>query len=558
MSAEAQLSDFLYARTSTRGERTGSWRFLAPVYIEAVPPCSGACPAGTDVRGWLKEVVDAGVPEAARFYIQENPLPAITGRVCHHPCESVCSRAENDGAVAIQDVERALGDEILRTGYGRPAFADRDERVAVVGSGPAGLSAAYYLRALGYGVTVFEAAPVLGGMLRVGIPAYRMPREILARQIERLAEFGVEFRVNAPVDLQRFAGLEAFAAVFVATGLHAPNPLRIAGEEEAESAVSFLRAVALGEAREVGERVVVIGGGEVALDCARTSLRLGARDVTVASIEPDGRLRASEAEIREARVEGVHFQDRVLPEHIENHDGLRTVYFSRVRMPEGGFRRIEELTVLARGAAVMKADTVIFAIGQRPAAPIEAGEGRVLLGGDADGGEQTVARAIGSGKLGAMRIHARLAGLAEPGAAKGARVSWVDFRAGRETNVRPLPKVNDVYFAQAPRPEEGGPTRAARTSWTDWRATLSAARALEAAERCYHCGSCTECDNCLSFCPDTAIHKRERGFGYDIDYDHCKGCGVCVQECPRGSMLMVADGDVPPVVGLGGCTRTAA
>ncbi len=308
--------------TSTSVNRTGSWKYIRPQHSDGVAPCNARCPTGVDVEGYMNLLRQDRVPEAIDLLLRENPMPAITGRVCHHPCESGCNRAHLDEAVGVHLVERELGDRIL-SGRIPKLSQTRDERIAVIGSGPAGLACAWHLARLGYGVTVLEAAAEAGGMLRQGIPAYRLPRLVLDCQIEWFRQAGIDIRCGIDVHgAQRDALLAAYDAVFVATGAHRSRPLGLAGEAAPNviAGLDFLQAVNRGERTFIGRNVVVIGGGNTAMDCARTALRLGASPVVVYR-RTRAEMPAIAAEVEEAVREGVQFELLAAPRALHAHDG---------------------------------------------------------------------------------------------------------------------------------------------------------------------------------------------------------------------------------------------
>jgi NADPH-dependent glutamate synthase beta subunit-like oxidoreductase len=295
--------------TSTLDNRTGSWKYIRPMYRDGVAPCNQACPAGVDVEGYLNLLRQDRIDEALDLLLRENPMPAVTGRVCHHPCEIGCNRQHFDEAVAVHSIERAMGDEILsRSHPGAPARS-RDERIAIVGAGPAGLAAAYHLARLGYAVTVYDEADEAGGMLRQGIPAYRLPREVLDRQIERYEAMGIELRTGVRLEGPGARDeLSGYDAVFLATGAHRGRPLGVPGEDGPGviPGLEFLKAVNRGERPDLGHRVAVIGGGNTAMDCARTALRLGSEPFVVYRRTRD-EMPAIPQEVEEAMAEGIEF-----------------------------------------------------------------------------------------------------------------------------------------------------------------------------------------------------------------------------------------------------------
>jgi NADPH-dependent glutamate synthase beta subunit-like oxidoreductase len=521
------------------------------------------------------------VEEACTLLLRENPMPAVTGRVCHHPCESSCNRCSFDEAVAIHAIERQLGDLMLEVPPRQAAAAPRG-LVAVVGSGPAGLACAYHAARLGYAVTVYEAADLAGGMLRYGIPEYRLPRDLLDRQIEWIKGHGVKIdcgvRVGADVTWSNLLG--AFDAIFVALGAQRSRELGIPGEglPGVEPGLQFLNAVNAGERPAVGRRVVVVGGGNTAMDCARTALRLGAT-VTVLYRRTRAEMPAIPEEVEEAEREGVRFLFLAAPVRLHSSNG-------RVDAMDCQHMRLGEPDASGRRAPVpiegdrftIPADTVLSAIGEvaqlaelpieveRAAAGLVTDEwgattrAAVFAGGDVTQGPRTVADAIGMGKRAAIAIDRYLEGV-EGGEREPEVVSAAALRLGPKGNVsitrwrgddpvaRTAP-VNEVvsyeslnvrHFTHDRRETEAHLGAAeSRRSFSEVNMGLSREAALEEARRCFNCGVCNRCDICLVFCPDVAI-ARENG-GYRLALDYCKGCGICAAECPRGAITMTRDG----------------
>jgi NADPH-dependent glutamate synthase beta subunit-like oxidoreductase/Pyruvate/2-oxoacid:ferredoxin oxidoreductase delta subunit len=566
------------SRTSTRENRTGSWKYIRPQYRDGVAPCNARCPTGVDVEGYMNLLRQGRREDAVDLLLRENPIPAITGRVCHHPCESACNRAHFDEAVAVHAVERTLGDEVLRT---LPAAAPRSrpETVAIVGSGPAGLACAYHLVRLGYGVRVFDDAAEAGGMLRQGIPAYRLPRAVLDRQIEWLSALGVEFRCGVRVDgLHARALLEDCAALFLATGAHRDRPLGVPGEDGpgVRPGLEFLKAVNRGERPVPGERVVVVGGGNTAMDCARTALRLGAR-ATVLYRRTRAEMPAIPAEIEEAAREGVNFVFLAAPgAFVHQHGRLVGVVCALMELGEPDASGRRRPVVVPGGEFTLPADTVLTAVGEEIDAdavphgvPVFDGAvltdalgnteaGGVFAGGDVAGASRTVADALGSGKAAAIGIDRYLSWMAGDEVRRAAvdELRWADgslsmSRWRADDPVQRRYPANDVvtaqalnfaHFAHAPRAADAvAPTNGGGYDFGEVNLGLALDDALAEAGRCCNCGVCNDCELCLIFCPDAAITRSDGG-GFDIDLSYCKGCGVCAYECPRGALVMTREG----------------
>jgi NADPH-dependent glutamate synthase beta subunit-like oxidoreductase/Pyruvate/2-oxoacid:ferredoxin oxidoreductase delta subunit len=566
------------SRTTTEVNPTGSWKYIRPRYEDRVAPCNANCPVGIDIEGYLYLLGQGRTEEAAALLLEENPMPAVTGRVCHHPCEDGCNRANLDEPVAIHSVERRLGDIALASPP--PAAPDqlRDERVAVIGSGPAGLACAYHLARLGHRVTVFEAAPEAGGMLRLGIPEYRLPRAILDRQIDRIAALGVEIRCSTAIgrDIE-WSELDEFDAVFAAPGAHVGKDARIESSNDAptiRAGLEFLKEVNAGARPALGDHVIVVGGGNTAMDCARSALRLGSV-VTVLYRRTPLEMPAIPQEVKEAKLEGVGFQFLATPAAARTEDGrLLGIECQRMELgpPDDSGRR--RPVPVEDGRFSMIADFVLTAIGEdcdlaflphgveisggvaKVDELCESTTARVFVGGDAADLPRSVADALGSGKRAALGIDQWLrerAGEA-PAAldiaalrfgASGnisiARQRGTDplHRAAPVNEVVEFDAMNPAHFEPAARNEDhfhsAGDLSA---SFGEVNFGLSDREMRAEVERCMNCGVCNRCELCLIFCPDMAIHRREDGEGFEIDLRYCKGCGLCAAECPRGAMAM--------------------
>jgi len=417
------------SRISTRVNKTGSWKYIRPIYRDRVAPCNEACPVGIDIEGYMNLLRQDRVEEARELLLRENPLPGITGRVCYRPCESSCNRAQLDGAVSIRSVERSLGDEADAEPLSDPLVPKRAETVAVVGSGPAGLACAFHLVRLGYAVTIYEADPEPGGVLRYGIPAYRLPRGVLAREIERIRALGVEFRCGERLGRDReWSELDRYDAVFLGVGAQKDRAMGIDGEHAAgvRSGLDFLREVAVGGRPEIGPTVIVVGGGNTAMDCARTARRLGSEPIVMYR-RTRAEMPAIEEEIAQAEREGIRFQMLASPTRVHA-EGGRLVGLECVSMRLGeadasGRRR--PLPVKG-GHFYIMADSLLIAIGEEPEATSVPGhlkrEGdlvevdgfgqtsraRWFAGGDVVDEPRTVAHALGAGKRAAIGIDRSL------------------------------------------------------------------------------------------------------------------------------------------------------
>ncbi|MFW5951085.1 MAG: NAD(P)-binding protein [Gemmatimonadota bacterium] len=562
--------------TTTMENRTGSWKYIRPMYRDGVAPCNQACPAGVDVEGYLNLLRQERIDEALDLLLRENPMPAVTGRVCHHPCEIGCNRKDFDEAVAVHAIERAMGDEILSRDHPAGAERTRDERVAIVGAGPAGLAAAYHLARLGYGVTVFDEAEEAGGMLRQGIPVYRLPREVLDRQIERYESMGIEIRTGVRLEGEKANEvLDEYDAVFLATGAHRGRPLGVPGEDGPGviPGLEFLKAVNRGERPDIGHRVAVIGGGNTAMDCARTALRMGSEPIVVYRRTRD-QMPAIPQEVEEAMGEGIEFVFLATPQAFEHQDNrLVAMHVTRMELGEPDESGRRRPVPIQDEGFIIPVDTVLTAIGEQTeleALPTEleskwgsvvvdrlgaTGTAAIFAGGDLAGEERTVADALGSGKRAAIGIHRHLRqaagediGPSDPdafrwGAGNISMARWQGADPVRRTE--PTNDVVDIESLQTAHYQHverhGDRSRNGPMSWGEVNLGIDFQQAIAEAKRCFNCGVCNDCELCLIFCPDNAIRRKPEG-GFEIDLDYCKGCGLCAEECPRGAIVMTREG----------------
>jgi NADPH-dependent glutamate synthase beta subunit-like oxidoreductase len=528
---------------TSRANKTGSWRTERAVYTNRMPPCNDACPAGENVQAWLYEAEagGAGYERAWRAIMEDNPFPAVMGRVCYHPCETACNRGQLDEAVGINSVERFVGDEAIRQGWTVSVEAPPSgKEVLVVGAGPSGLSAAYHLALRGHAVTIKEAGPMAGGMMRFGIPRYRLSRDVLDAEVQRILDLGVTLELDTRVsDLD--AVRQDYDAVFLAVGAQLGRRAYIPAGSAAHvlDAVSMLRDLEAGEKPLLGRRVAVYGGGNTAMDAARTARRLGASEAIVVYRRTQDRMPAHESELREAEDEGVLFKWLTT---IKQVDSGRLVV-ERMELDESGFPQptgeVEELD----------ADSLVLALGQEtdltlldgvPGLVVEDGVvavrgdmmtgcSGVFAGGDMVPFERSVTVAVGHGKRAARHIDAWLSDMVPEPVARPALATF--------------DTLNTWYYSDAPRAHRPVLDRARRESSFD-EVVLGhdETTALMEARRCLSCGNCFECDNCYGVCPDNAVIKLdEPGGRYLIDLDYCKGCGLCVAECPSGAIQMVPE-----------------
>ena len=529
---------------SSLQNHTGSWRTERPVYVDRLPPCNNACPAGENIQKWLFEAEGGDYAAAWQGLMEDNPLPAVMGRVCYHTCETACNRAELDAAVSIHAVERFLGDYAIREGL-MPAFEAEPsgKRVLVVGAGPSGLSAAYHLTRLGHAVTIREAGPMAGGMMRFGIPKYRLPREVLDAEIARIFAMGVTLELDSKVeDIEAAFAEDGFDAVFVAVGAHLARRTAIPAHAAGRilDAVSFLRDMELGtEPPRLGRRVIVYGGGNTAMDVARTARRLGAEEAMIVYRRTREQMPAHDFEAREAEEEGVliHWLRTIkaIDETTFTVEKMRIDEEGRPQ-PTGEFETLEADTlVLALGQDVdtsflervpgvtIAKDGVVAVDGQ-----MMTGRAGLFAGGDMVPSERTVTVGVGHGKKAARNIDAWLRGGRYE---KPAKPELASFR-----------NLNTWYYDDAPPRVQGQLDLLRRqTGFEEVERGLTETNALFEARRCLSCGNCFECDNCYGVCPDNAVIKLGPGKRFRIDLDYCKGCGICAAECPCGAIKMVPE-----------------
>jgi NADPH-dependent glutamate synthase beta subunit-like oxidoreductase len=512
--------------------KTGSWRYLRPIYVEKLAPCRQTCPAGTDLPRVLRLITEKKFLEAYQLIRKHNPLPAVTGRVCYHPCETHCSRAPIDGCIPVQALERFVSEKGLEEASVAPVPESQSGRIAIIGSGPAGLTCAYFLVQEGFHVTILEAEKELGGMLRLGIPPYRLPRVILDREIESIIALGVKVRTNCRVgkDISFESLRDEYDAIFVASGAHRSRSIHLDG---AISGLSFLRSVNSGGLKEIGERVIVIGGGNTAIDAARVALRLGAKPVVVYRRSRQ-EMPATDEEIEAAEEEGVDFRYLAAPDSIKKKNGRMEIQFQGMKLgdpDESGRRRP---VPIPDSGFVLEADTMIEAIGEQPDLSFLSASQEdlhVVIGGDARSGSSTVVNAIASGKQAAASIMQYLQTTGDALSVSPLELSQLITPAD----------VKLGYFTAQERaviPKKSAEGRV--NNFQEVVGTFSESQAVREAGRCISCGVCNNCDSCWQFCPEAAITRVDGG--YEIDLDFCKGCGICAQECPRGVVSLVEEG----------------
>ncbi len=530
-----------HTQSPPTGLKTGSWRTQLPRYIDALAPCNAFCPAGNDVVTFVQTLLNEGEEAAARVLGNTQPLASVCGRVCPAPCMIGCSRTNYDGAVNIRALERWIGDRapVLKK---KDVPPKQQRRVAIVGSGPAGLAAAYELARSGHQVMIYEGERRLGGVLRTGIPSYRLPRDVLDREINAIIALGVQARFGEFLDRDAIRALGAsYDAVILAAGFGRPMHLDVPGLEleGVEDGTRFLHRVNLEGGRAVSGHVVVLGGGNTAMDCARSALRSGASRVTVAYRRTRSEMPAIIEEIEESEREGVEFLFQRAPVAMHGGGRVSALELAEVEMgppDESGRRR----PVVTDRTSLVECDHVLLALGQSAdprLLPAEAtvADGRVHIAGEATNlfvagdyatGEGTVAHAIGDGRRAVGRALAAL----------GEEVHV--FMRPKKVSAVPIQNVRMDYFApRLAATESHVPVETRIRTFAETNLGLADPRE---AERCFSCGTCTHCDTCLVYCPEGIIDRvvKAGADGYEVDLDFCKGCGICVTECPRGAMEM--------------------
>ncbi|WP_040158757.1 NAD(P)-binding protein [Nigerium massiliense] len=525
------------------GGRVGPTRTRMPIYLDMLPPCNNACPAGENIQEWLRLVIAHQDEAAWRELVRNNPFPAIHGRVCYHPCETSCNRKELDGSVSIHSVERYLGDLAIEKGWQFTKPARRTGRkVLVIGAGPSGLSAAYQLAMMGHEVEIRDASPQPGGMMRYGIPEYRLPRPVLDAEIGRLVELGVTITCDAKVDdllAEQAAG--GFDAAFVAIGAHLSKRVDIPTVDASRmvDAVTLLRDVASGGRPDIGKRVAVYGGGNTAMDAARVARRLGADDSVIIYRRTEAQMPANVEEREGATREGVRM------------NWLRTITAMDADDLTVEIMELDE-DGRPRGTGQfekLQADTVILAVGQETDShflrkipgmrfdhDVVSVDPRTLMtdvpgifaGGDAVPSERTVTVGVGHGKRAARTIDAWLNSREVPDRPKHALATF--------------DKLNVWYFGDNRRTDQPELEPEHRVvDFDEIVGGLDAEQAHVEAGRCLSCGNCIECDGCLGACPEDAVIKLGKGFRYRYDYEKCTGCAACYEQCPVHAIEMIPE-----------------
>jgi NADPH-dependent glutamate synthase beta subunit-like oxidoreductase len=528
---------------SKHAQGTGALRTQIPIYKDFLPPCNNACPAGENIQAWLDFAQKGDYQAAWQQLVEDNPMPCVHGRVCYHPCEDACNRAFVDSPVSIHAVERFLGDAAVENNWAVKIPKQKSgKKVLVIGGGPSGLSAAYHLTRFGHEVTIYEAGPMLGGMMRFGIPAYRLPRNVLDAEINHnILSTGIKAVLNKKVDdVEKEKKEGGFDAVFIAIGAGLGKNVDIPGEHASKmyDAVSFLQDVEKGEAPKLGKRVVIYGGGNTAMDAARTAKRLGAKETFIIYRRDREHMPAHDFEADEALTEGVKINWLRTIKNID--DTKFTVEVMDLvdgkPVPTGKFETLE-------------ADSLIMAVGQdtdtsflKKISAIKmkddgtvtvdsnmmTGAEGIFAGGDMVPSARSVTIAVGHGKKAARCIDAYMRGQSFSKAPKHDIVGYEKLHVWYKTTADQ-------------RVQDERPVEERITSFEEVLAGLTEQEARFEAQRCLSCGNCFECDGCYGACPEDAIIKLGPGKRYKYDYDKCTGCAVCYEQCPCQAIIMVPD-----------------
>jgi NADPH-dependent glutamate synthase beta subunit-like oxidoreductase len=541
-----KLPDLTQVLQETTRRGSGAIRWQQPRFVAFLPPCSHECPAGEDIQAWLGFAQAGDYETAWRKLVEANPLPATHGRACYHTCENACNRTFLDAPVAIHAIERFLGDLAVEKGWRIAVAPPSGKSALVVGAGPAGLSCAYHLARAGCRVEIRDAAEEPGGMMAYGIPAYRLPRDIMRKEVARIAALpGITLKSGQRVDDVVAARKDGgFDAVFVAVGAQVANHINIPARDGKRliEAIGLLGDVERGKAPVLGRVVAVIGGGNVAMDAARTALRLGAAETVLVYISDPAHLEAHPEEAQAAFAEGAKIKWMSAVEQF----GAQGVVIEKLALnADGGVVPTGETERLA-------ADSVILAVGEHAdlslmrSAPDVAilpggmvgvdaihmtGQPGIFAGGDCIGGARTMTAAVGHGKLAAR-----------------AMLEWMDKKTYQHPASHPLVTFEMLHlldYLDAPREEQRETPLTRRTGFGEIVAGLDEPQARSEAMRCLSCGNCFECDNCYAACPEQAIARLGPGRGYEVDLTLCSGCAVCFEQCPCHAIEMTPEPAAP-------------
>ncbi len=546
---ESDYPDWAISLAPTLLNRTGTWRIFRPIYENKIPPCNNECPTNEKIQGYFDLVKQSKLQEAYKLILEDNPFPSITGRVCYHPCENACNRKDYDDSIAIHCVERFIGDWGLKNVPFVKQLAKRKETVAIIGSGPAGMATAYYLGLMGFDVTIFEKKVKLGGMLRYGIPAYRLPKKVLDNELKKLITLGIKFKTNTAVgktitiDSMR----KIFDYIIIAHGAHKNRPMGITNENTSDvfSGLEFLSQINSGKKPKIGKKVAIIGGGNTAIDAARSCLRLGLTP-TILYRRTRTEMPAVPDEITACEAEGIKIEFLVAPVKIIATKKGKVTGIELIKMklgkPDASGRR--RPVPVEKSNFVMNFNNIISAIGEQVDLSILSQDiaktewgvkadniGRTNISnvfaiGDCVTGPKTVVEAFGAGKRTAFQIT-------DTG-------SKIEYKIDCPVKFTDLNLDYFEHTGRIPKPEI--PISDRKKNFKEVHTGYNKIMAKDEAERCFSCGVCNKCDNCFVLCPDLSVMKDDSE--YEFDYDYCKGCGVCAHECPRFAITMTEESKV--------------
>ncbi len=547
------------ARMGGRGTETST---LRPRYSLKAPPCTSACPSSEDIRAYLVQIAQSedynrsyedSFRDAWYMITDKNPFPAVMGRVCPHPCETECNRKDKDGAVGINNMERFIGDYGIENNLPLEKLDGeaRSGKIAVIGAGPSGLSCAYQLARRGYSVTVFEMFDKGGGMLRFGIPIYRLPDDVLDAEIQKIVDLGVEIKYNAKIGKDTsFDDLKKdYKAIYISIGAHTGWDMNIPGEDASNvlTGADYLHKISAGEKVDIGNKVVVIGGGDTAIDAAMSSLRLGA-DVTILYRRTRNEMPAIDHDIVLAEEEGINFEFLAAPlEIITNNGTAKQMKCQRMELGEPDASGRKRPVPIEGSEFTVDVTSVISAIGQatdyegletfkNDRGWITAGDdGKTETSGVFAGGDVTVGLGIATEAIGLGRTTAETIDhyLNDTQPAKNGDLPVIR-----------TDKMNlDHYLGLEQNKEKFVAPEKRKTNFDEIRFALDQEQAIAESKRCMTCGRCFDCDNCFTFCSDSAVKKigkdQPMGEHYKFELDTCQGCKKCAEECPCGYIDMI-------------------